>query len=414
MSPRLRRGRPLLVSREGFVLPQQYKDHPQFLWFFRGAEAISEWLGERGIEASPSDPGRIADQVLAAVGGFWGAHLLADEKTLKLLDKMSKSVRTFLEGERVEEYPDRTAHVSTWLNLVRTRNARDLAPQLDLQSFVRAGVLQLGLAITCSGCQYENWYGVGDIGEHLICERCLRQYDFPQGTLNFSHTPWHYRVTGPFSVPNYADGAYATVLALRCLTMGLGFGRHPITYSSNLNLVIAGKSIEVDFACWYSRERMLGLAPEPCFVVGESKSFAVDAIGEVDVSRLKMIGEVLPGTVLVISVLKDDLSDEEKKRIGRLALWGRKTMPDGRWRAPVVVLTGTELFASHGVEHEWKESGGRRQTLAEPGYVRMDNLVTLADLTQQVYLDLPAYVTWSRERVEKRRRRRKDKAGVDK
>ena len=411
MNPRLRRGQPMLVSREGFVLPQHHKDHRQFLWFFKGAEAISEWLRERGIEASPSDSGRIADQVLAAVGGFWGAHLLGDGETLKLLDKMSKSVRTFLEGERVEEYPDRTAHVSTWLDLVKSRNARDLAPQLGVQSFVRAGVLRLGLAITCSSCEYENWYGVDDIGERLICERCLRQYDFPQGTLNFSNTPWHYRVTGPFSVPNYAYGAYATVLALRCLTIGLGFGRHPITYSSNLHLLAAGKSIEVDFACWYSRERMLGLAEEPCFVVGESKSFAADAIRETDVSRLKTIGEMLPGTVLVISVLKDGFSDEEKKRIGRLALWGRETTSDGRWRAPVIVLTGTELFASHSVEHEWKNRGGRRQTLAEPGYVRMDNLVTLADLTQQVYLDLPAYETWSRERIEKRRRRRKEKAG---
>ena len=412
MNSRLRRGRALIVSREGFVLPQRNKDHPQFLWFFRGTEAISEWLRERGIDASPSDSGRIADQVLASVDGFWGAHLLSDEETLKLLDKMSKSVRTFLEGERIEEYPDRTAHVSTWLDLVKSRNARELASQLDVQSFVKAGVLRLGLAITCSSCEYQNWYGIGQISERLVCERCRRHYDFPQGTLNFKNTPWRYRVTGPFSVPNYADGAYATVLVLRCLTIGLGFGRHPITYSSNLNLLVAGKNIEVDFACWYSRERMLGLSEEPYFVVGESKSFAIDAIGEVDVSRLKTIGKVLPGTVLVFSVLKEDLSDQEKKRIGRLALWGRETTSGGRWRAPVIVLTGTELFASHSVEDEWKERGGRRQTLTEPGYVRMDNLETLADLTQQVYLDLPAYGTWSRERIEKRRRRRKEKSRV--
>jgi len=34
------------------------------------------------------------------------------------------------------------------------------------------------------------------------------------GTRDFEHTPWRYRVVGPFSVSGFADGAYATVLAL--------------------------------------------------------------------------------------------------------------------------------------------------------------------------------------------------------
>ena len=225
--------------------------------------------------------------------------------------------------------------------------------------------------------------------------------------MNFGNTPWRYRVTGPFSVPNYADGAYSTVLALRCLASGLGSGRRPITYSSNLNLDIKDERVEVDFACWYARERIHGLREEPMFVVGEAKSFAGEAVRDTDVRRLRLISTKLPGTVLVVAVLKDELSSTEKKRIGRLALWGRQPMADGRPRAPVIVLTGMELFASHYIKHEWKEAGGRRQELIAPAYVRMDNLVTLANLTQQIYLDLPDYWTWYEEHLEKRRRRRK-------
>jgi hypothetical protein len=413
MDPRLRFGEALIVSREGFVLPQQYKDHTQYFRPITGQIAITEWLREKGIEASPSESGRITHQVLAAVDGFWGAHILSDGETIKLLDKMSKSVRTHLEGGRVEEYPDRTAHVLSWLDLVARRKARTFAPTLDVQSFVNAGALRLGLAVQCPNCEYENWYGVGQLNERLTCERCLQGYDFPQGTMNFGNTPWRYRVTGPFSVPNYADGAYSTVLALRCLPRGLGSGRHPITYSSNLNLDIAGEKVEVDFSCWYARERMRGHGEEPLFVVGEAKSFADEAVGEADVRRLRLIGTKLPGTVLVIAVLKNELSSREKKRIGRLALWGREPMADGSRRAPVVVLTGTELFAPHHVEHEWRKAGGRRQELTEAAYVRMDNLVTLADLTQQVYLDLPDYWAWFKEHMERRRRRRKKGSAAD-
>ena len=410
---RLDYGDAVIPSREGLVILQQFKDHRLFLRLPKGPYAITEWLRKRGIEASPSDSGRITDQVLTAVGGFWGAHILGDVETIKLLDKMSKSVRKHLKGDRVEEYPDRTAHVSEWLNLVQRRTAQTSARTMNVQSFVKAGALRLGLAIRCSNCEYENWYGVRHLNERLSCERCLRDYDFPQGTMNFRNTPWRYRVTGPFSVPNYADGAYSTVLALRCLKEGLGYRRNSITYSSNLNLDIAGEKIEIDFACWYARERTFGLGDEPLFVVGETKSFADEAIQDVDVRRLKLISVKLPGTVLVIAVLKNELSTKEKKRIGRLALWGREPMGDGRWKAPVVVLTGTELFAVYGAQQEWNEGGGLRQKLTKAAYVQMDNLMTLANLTQQVYLDLPNYTAWLRERIEKRRGRRKNNSSDD-
>ena len=402
MSPRLHLGNAIVISREGFVLPQSYKDERVFLRLFGGLRVITEWLRERGIESSRSDSGRVTDQVLDAVSGLSGAHLLCDTETVTLLDKMSKSVRTHLQGQRVEEYPDRTVDASHWLGLVNRRKKQIHAPKVDIQSFVDAGALRLGLAIKCSNCEYENWYGVGELVERLTCEQCLRDFDFPQGTLNFGNTPWRYRVTGPFSVPNYANGAYSTVLALRCLASGLGYGINPITYSSNLNLEIAGESLEIDFACWYVREHTFGLGEEPVFVLGETKSFAEEAIGHDVVRKLKLIGSTLPGTILVIAVLKEELSDNEKQRVGRLALWGREPLVDGRWRAPLVVLTGTELFAGNGVDDEWKDRGGLRQQLAEAPNVRIANLVTLADLTQQVYLDLPNYWTWFEDRRKKR------------
>jgi hypothetical protein len=59
-------------------------------------------------------------------------------------------------------------------------------------------------------------------------------------------------------------------------------------------------------------------------------------------------------------------------------------------RSPVIVLTGHELFSPWYVQQTWKDLGGLHQKFAEIPALRLDNLETLADVTQQLYLDLPS------------------------
>ena len=92
----------------------------------------------------------------------------------------------------------------------------------------------------------------------------------------------------------------------------------------------------------------------------------------------------------MFAALKDNLSLDEKKEIRELARWGRESLDDGRPRAPVIVLTGTELFTGWHVSETWKNLEGKRRQFSEAGHVRFDNLWTFADVTQQVYLDLPS------------------------
>jgi hypothetical protein len=64
-------------------------------------------------------------------------------------------------------------------------------------------------------------------------------------------------------------------------------------------------------------------------------------------------------------------------------------LPDGRPRAPVIALTGTELFAGWEIEHAWKDMGDPHAKFVRHPIVRIENLWTLADITQQLYLGLP-------------------------
>ena len=385
----LRLGSVTIVSHEGFVLPQQYKDHREYLHLMTGRQAVIHWLGRNGVTADPSDPGRIADQVLSALGGFWGVQLIADRETLHLLNKMAKSIRKYSD-ETVEEFPDRTADVREWESLLARRRNGRFARELNLDPFVKANILKLGISIQCPNCMKKNWYGIGSLKEQLTCERCLKAFDFPQGHLDFRNTPWQYRVVGPFSVPDYAGGAYATVLALRVFARNLGMGDTKLTYAIGLNVGLQNeKPFEVDFTFWYQRDHLLDHAEEPALAFGEAKSFAVGSFEAKDITRMRKLAEKFPGAFLVFAMLKDALAEYEKAEIAALAMWGRELLDDGRPRAPVIVLTGTELFCEWNIEQAWRALSDQRGQFAARPALNLDNLWTLADLTQQVYLGLP-------------------------
>ena len=72
---------------------------------------------------------------------------------------------------------------------------------------------------------------------------------------------------------------------------------------------------------------------------------------------------------------------------------------------PLIIFTGTELFARWHVQDAWKEKGGKAKALVEPAYIDLSNLGTFAELTQHVYLDLPPFsADFERYRLRRRRK----------
>jgi hypothetical protein len=306
-----------------------------------------------------------------------------------LLDEMSKSVQKLADG-KLEEFPDRSIKVKRWRDLVNRRKNAPFGQTISLDRFIKANVLRLGLVLECTNCRKKNWFGVEGLHEQLTCERCLKSYAFPQGSLNFDRTPWQYRVIGPYSVPNYAQGAYATVLALNVFAHGLWSDRPRLTYATGLKYKIGDADpFEVDFTFWYQRTTIFSLEEAPVLVFGEAKSFAIESFKQEDLARMWKLAELFPGAFLVFASLKDSLTETEKAEIGRLATWGRERLVDERPRAPVIVLTGAELFAPWHINQSWKKLGGERAKFADSRRARLDNLWILAEVTQQIYLGLP-------------------------
>ena len=133
---------------------------------------------------------------------------------------------------------------------------------------------------------------------------------------------------------------------------------------------------------------MLDQKSEPYFVIGEAKSFADQAIGKSDLDALRAVATRLPGTVLVVSVLKESFSDEEKRLLKMLVRWGWVSV-EGRMRAPVIMLTGVELFADWTVEESWKKKGVPYPADADMSV--FSELELFAIETQRIHLGLDHY-----------------------
>ena len=272
---------PTLCTREGIVLFRQYKSRRATLRLMSQQNAVIGWLKSRSIEAEPSSSGRNAQQVLRSAGGTRGSGLFADEGTVKLLDKMAKTIQREADGTTAQ-YPDRTASIAEWKEVLGRRSKRPFS-RAKLSNFTDNNVLRVGLSLACPHCAKENWYSLSDIDYEITCERCLDKFSFPQAGIKFSEGDWRYRVLGPFSVPDYADGAYATVLTLRLFNNTLNVGDAPATFSTGLDVVHGTSKFEIDFIGWYSEGRKFWIDPSPVVVFGEAKSFGADVFKERDV-----------------------------------------------------------------------------------------------------------------------------------
>jgi hypothetical protein len=375
-----------IISREGWVIGQEYKGTRERVKLADGPTAIAEWLDRKGIKAEPSGAGRVAKQMLQSLGGLWDTHVIAHPKVIELLDKMAgQQIEVGAADEtRRRRFEGPTIIVRRWKDLIKEVGANRMSP-LTLDDFTRRGILKLGLSVECPNCNHNNWYGLDTLKYRVTCERCLKDFEFPQGNIPGQ---WKYRIVGPFSVPRLAEGAYSVVLTLNVFNMKILSGDADLTYSTGLDLHHKNFKREIDLAFWHSERPVMGQRPEPRFVFGEAKSFADEAVTDRDIETLKLVAKVVPGAIVVVSVMKMAFSEEEKKRLAVLTKWGWELV-NGRVRAQVLLLTGVELFARRSVRAAWKEAGAPYPKEASDWIFR--DLDNFARATQKIHLGLDYY-----------------------
>ena len=122
-----------------------------------------------------------------------------------------------------------------------------------------------------------------------------------------------------------------------------------------------------------------------------------------DLAQLRRVAARFPGSVIVISVMRDEFTPGEIRNLLPFVKWARRLDPHWMPTNPVVLLTGVELFHEFSIESTWGDRGGPYERFANFGITR--SLHRFAEATQMLYLDLPSFADDQRAAEERRRSR---------
>jgi hypothetical protein len=317
-----------------------------------GTAVFQSWLYERGLSSRLSDPGRTALEMARKLEGVAALRWTLGPERLRLLQAGTR--RRYLPQQQV-------------LRAIRDDGAAD--PRPLLHQLTHHGALRSGLLLDCPRCRWTNFLVPEELGEHLRCGRCLETFDFPHER---PPRQWAYKPVGPFAVPDFAAGAYATLLALRVLVSD---SEYVGTWTPSMEVAGIG---ELDFAVWRKRRFFLGVQETPELWLGEAKSF--DRFEDRDVERLLTAREALGQGWLCFTTLRDSL-DAEEKQLLRAASQEIESESDA---TPLIVLTSLELWSRDLV------TDLNRRLMDEGSVVEAEHYELSADrlatITQQLHL----------------------------
>jgi hypothetical protein len=153
------------------------------------------------------------------------------------------------------------------------------------------------------------------------------------------------------------------------------------------------------------------LLHEPATPILSFTAEKTDHFRQVDVRRMMAVAKDFPGAILIFATLRKELTGNEKKLLRALVNRGRKYWKAERPYNPVLILTGTELFADFRPEYSWKEGSASHSAMAQKMQGHM-SILGLCDATQQLYLDMKPWHEWLRERRELKRAKATQKAAA--
>jgi hypothetical protein len=370
-------------SRKGPVFLSRHLDWSLHLSIPEAEQVFIRWLDSRGWKATLSPPGLIAKQLLKQLDGVWGTSFLANEDIIGLLNEMQE---------------EKTVDLTTlWAKLSRIANKLKHGGTAAglLKQLIGSKVLNLGIEVQCPTCTQRSWYTITESDYQLQCRKCTEHFDLP--TYSPKEITWSYRTVGPFSLPGRAFGVYAVLLTYRFFSRLLD---EPTTPLLSFQAEKGGEKIEADLGLFLNEMRYGHTTTEILFA--ECKTY--DYFKPVDIARMMTLSKAFPGAVLVFATLRRDLTTVEKKLLRPLVNRGRKYWKAERPYNPVLILTGTELFADFRPEYSWKDASPAHVKWADRARGHL-TLLELCDATQQLYLDMKPWHQWLQERQDQKRKK---------
>lgn len=344
------------------------------------------WMKDHGLEINLSAPGKIAKQMIKHLGGIHGINMLANEHMIALLKNMESGKK--MSKDQFWGEISKIASTRTF-----KRDTSDI-----LKSYVERKIFQLGVTLQCPTCTHNSWYDIKALNYIVTCNNCLEEFSIP------THSPddikWAYKTSGPFGLPRRAEGVYPTLLALRVFSSL--FHNSPITPMLSFETKINNVPMEVDLGLFF-RKSQFKKDDDARVIFAECKS--ENSFEKNDIDKMKLISKKFPGSILVFATLKDDLSKKEIALLKPLVNKCRRYYKDEEPYNPVMILTKTELFSDWDLYQTWKDKGGKHASFGDRHHYS-NELFSICDATQQLYLGMKPWGDFIHEQFEKRRKRK--------
>lgn len=307
-----------------------------------------------GLDASPSQPGRYAAQIIKKMGSLqFDCRLFKLRGVREVIDRLSNG-STLTQGNMYQAVmsttPDKFGQ--NWrddlyqgLVIRRDRWAADFTG--TFAELLEKRVIRPGMTFTCSNCNSTAWYHVSEFAEEYACRFCFERERVQFGSAK----EWHYKADGLFQVPKSAEGSLATILSLwRLEEMSHARGGH---YCTGMNLCAKGGNVVFEIDYCYLATDFLSTSYE--LVIGEAKGFMDYDVDKL--SRLTALADKFsPKPYIAVSTLKDAFSDAEKGLLRDVVTKGYKLMPLTRLELDPYDLHKRFEAAPHKYAHRLSDS----------------------------------------------------------
>lgn len=370
------------ISKSGPVYLSQHQNWTISYEIPLAEPVMIAWFKEKGWNVDISPSGKIAQQMIKQLGGLWGVVHLKEEKLIKLLQELSNN------GFITElDFKGRISQITNSDEVWLTRDEY-------IKRLLEKEIFQLGVELKCPICTQRSWYSLNEIGSTAKCNGCLSDYKVQ--SLDLSDKKWAYKSFGTFGLPKQAYGAFGVLLTLQFLIKD---NNERATALLSFTAKKNNKEIEADLCLVTEKEYRDDSSQE--FLFAECKTY--NKFEKKDIERMQGLAKEFPGAVLIFSTLRPELTATEKRMLKPLVNKGRRYWKAEKTYNPVIILTGNELFSSHGIPHCWKGRDGKAGEIAKSNYYPR-NLSDVADATQQIYLDMKPYHEWREEKWKKRQK----------
>jgi len=184
-------------------------------------ELATRLFESAGIEATPSDPGRIAARVISQLDGLSGCRVLKIAGVRNLIRKygpLQEFNRTqaicLIGNADPQTHRPRFAEYEN-LFIEQRDFSKKLKPEDAFLYLLSRGVFRVGITLKCTNCELPFWISLDDASTEVTCEMCGGRFNVLRQLKG--RGDWRYRRSGIFGSDNHQEGSIPVALTLHQL-----------------------------------------------------------------------------------------------------------------------------------------------------------------------------------------------------